>query len=173
MIQHLERLDLCHPIIQRSAHELILRCKAELKRDLFVVRGWSTLDEQMKNYQKGRVLDKETGEWEPINPVTLAGIVTRAKPGTSAHNIVRITGGSASMAFDVIPFNEDGSLDWDVENDFWDELYPIAWKVGLDPLGDQIGAYLKGDMGHFEEPCYKLKMEALGCMYPLLKGSEV
>ena len=171
MNQRLERIDFLHPIIQRPAHELIKRCHAELGRLLLVVSGFRSSDEQMLNYQKGRSLNRNTGVWEVTDA---SQVVTRAKPGTSAHNIVRVTNGSpASMALDVIPLKDDGTPDWeigDVDASFWDSLYDIAWKVGLDPLGDPIGSYLVGDMGHLEEPAYKLKLEALGCMFPMLKA---
>jgi hypothetical protein len=135
-----------------------------------VVNGYRSLDEQALIYQKGRTLNRTTGIWEITDA---AQVVTRAKPGTSAHNIVRVTTGApASMALDVIPLNEDGTPDWDVGPDFWDDLYEISWKVGLDPLGDPIGSYLAGDNGHFEEPCWKLKIDALGLMFPLLKESS-
>lgn len=170
MNQRLERIDFLHPIIQRPAHELIKRCHAELGRLLLVVSGFRSIDEQMLNYQKGRTLNRTTGIWEVTDA---AQVVTRAKPGTSAHNIVRVTTGSpASMALDVIPLKDDGTPDWDTDEDFWDQLYIIAWKVGLDPLGDPIGSYLAGDMGHLEEPAFRLKMEALGVMFPLLKESS-
>lgn len=167
--QHLERLDLLAPIIQRPAIELVKQCKEKLGRSLLVVRGWSSLNDQMLLWQKGRTLEKETGVWEVTGP-----IVTKAEPGTSAHNIVRaITGGPASVALDVIPFGDDGKADWEPSRDFWDALYEISWKLGLDPLGDPIGSYYAGDMGHFEEPGWKLKLEGLGLMFPLLKRSEV
>jgi hypothetical protein len=97
----------------------------------------------------------------------MSSVVTRAKPGLSAHNVITIAGGPASMAVDVIPLNKDGSPDWRVGDDFWDDLYKIAWKVGLDPLGDPVGSYLAGDLGHIEEPAWKLKIDALGCVQPV------
>lgn len=164
MNQHLERLDFLHPIIQVSARQLIERCHTSLKRTLMVVQGWRSLNDQALIYQKGRTLNRSTGVWEITDP---AQVVTRAKPGTSAHNVVMIsTGAPASMALDVIPFNEDGTIDWDADETFFDDLYEIAWKVGLDPLGDPIGSYLAGDKGHFEEPAWKLKIDGLGLMYP-------
>ena len=169
-LQHLERIDLLHPIIQASAHELVTRCQSSLKRTLLVVQGWRSLNDQALIYQKGRTLNRSTGVWEITDAPQ---VVTRAKPGTSAHNIVRVaTGAPASMALDVIPLNDDGTIDWQPDETFWDDLYEIAWKVGLDPLGDPIGSSLAGDMGHFEEPAFRLKMEALGVMFPLLKSER-
>lgn len=70
------------------------------------------------------------------------------------------------MALDVIPLWTDGTPDWEVDDRFWDSLYELAWKMGLDPLGDPIGSYLAGDKGHLEEPAWKLKLEGLGLIQP-------
>lgn len=164
MNQHLERLDGLAPLIKRPVLELLTRCEAKLHRRLLVVRGWSSSAAQMQLYQQGRSFDRERGEWVVIDP---AAIVTKAKPGLSAHNVITFDGKSAAMAVDVIPFDAAGQPDWQVSLDFWDDLYEIAWKVGLDPLGDPIGAMLKGDYGHFEEPAWKLKLDGLGLLQPM------
>ncbi len=163
MTQHLERLDGLAPVIRMPALELIQRCQRKLGRTLLVVRGWSSVQEQMLHYQKGRVFVRETGEWEIADK---ALVVTNSKPGLSAHNVISLAGAPAAMALDVIPLLPNGQAEWDVDLDFWDALYEIAWRVGLDPLGDVIGSYLAGDRGHFEEPAWKLKIEALGMMLP-------
>jgi hypothetical protein len=119
-------------------------------------------------YQKGRVYNRDAQTWDIVDPLL---IVTKAKPGLSAHNVITIQGAPASMAVDLIPFKADGTADWQVDADFWDDLYELAWKVGLDPLGDPIGSYLAGDMGHFEEPAWKLKLGGLGCYQPVESGS--
>lgn len=163
MTQHLERLDGLAPVIRMPALELIQRCQRKLGRTLLVVSGWRSSHEQMLNYQKGRMFVRETGEWE-VADKTL--VVTNSKPGLSAHNVITLAGAPASMALDVIPLLANGQAEWNVSLDFWDALYEIAWKVGLDPLGDIIGAFLKGDLGHFEEPAWKLKLDGLNLMLP-------
>lgn len=171
MNQHLERIDFLAPIIQEPARELVRQCEHKLGRRLFIVSGYRSLDEQMLNYQKGRTLNRDTGAWEISDQ---SQVVTKAKSGTSAHNIVRaVTGAPASVALDVIPINDDGTLEWEVDERFWERLHEIGWKVGLDPLGDPIGSYLAGDNGHFEEPAWKLKLEALGLMFPILTVRDV
>lgn len=163
MTQHLERLDGLAPMLRQPALELIQRCQQKLGRRLFIVHGWRSLPEQMAIYAKGRAYNRETQEWEIADA---AAIVTKARPGSSAHNVITQAGQPASMALDVIPFAPDRSLDWEVDLGFWDDLYEIAWKVGLDPEGDQIGSYLAGDRGHFGEPGWKLKIEGLGLLLP-------
>lgn len=165
MNQRLDRLDGLAPMLRTPALELIQRCQRKLGRTLLVVCGARPVQEQLLNYQKGRVFVRETGEWEVADQTA---VVTNAKPGTSAHNvIVKHDGAPASMAFDVIPLLANGQPEWDVDLRFWDDLYELAWKVGLDPLGDQTGAYLKGDLGHFEEPAWRLKLDGLGLILPV------
>lgn len=162
--QRLDRLDGLHACLRRPAVLLIERCELTLHRKLLVVQGWRSVQEQMLIYQKGRTMNRETGEWEIAVP---ANVVTRAKPGLSAHNVITKQGARASMALDVIPLLEDGTPEWTVDGGFFDDLYEIAWKVGLDPLGDPIGSYLAGDMGHFEEPGFRHKLEGLGLIQPV------
>lgn len=163
MNQRLDRIEGLHPVIRQPVVKLLESCEVKLRKTLFLVWGFRSVREQLLTYQKGRTFDRENAVWV----VTDRGaVVTNAPPGTSAHNVVTQAGSPAAMGVDVIPFDAAGQLDWDVSPDFWDDLYELAWKVGLDPLGDPIGAYLKGDLGHFEEPAWKLKLDALGCYLP-------
>ena len=164
MHQHLERLNGLDPKVAQNAALMIRACEHELGRRLLVTQGWRSLDDQMLIYQKGRAVNRETGEWEVVDT---AKIVTKAKPGASPHNVVDQDGTPASLAFDVIPFHtEDGSIDWNPGMTFWAGLYTIAWKCSLDPLGDPIGAYYPADKGHFELPNWKTRLIALGYHLP-------
>lgn len=166
MNQRLDRLNGLHPMLRDPALRLVERCEQKLKRRLFIVHGWRSMAEQMAIYAKGRTYNRETQEWEIADAAT---IVTKARPGSSAHNVITQAGAPASMALDVIPFAPDGSLHWEVHKvdpNFWDDLYALAWTVGLDPEGDQIGSYLAGDRGHFGEPGWKMKLEGLGLLLP-------
>ncbi|MDH5738713.1 MAG: D-alanyl-D-alanine carboxypeptidase family protein [Nitrospira sp.] len=164
MNQRLERVEQCHPVIQQSVLSLVKRCEQELGRHLLIVHGYRSSQAQQLLYQKGREFDRETATWMVVDALS---VVTNALPGLSAHNVVTREGRPASMAVDVIPLNTDGSADWDVAMEFWTALFEIAWKVGLDPLGDTTGAYLKGDLGHYEEPGWKLKIDGLRCIQPV------
>lgn len=164
MNQRLDRLDGLAAFLRPCALRLIELCDTKLGRKLLVVSGWRSVQEQMLNYQKGRTFMRDTGEWVVSNP---AAVVTKAKPGASAHNvIISQTGLPSAMAFDVIPLLSTGQPDWNVDEEFWDRLYELSWKVGLDPLGDPVGGFLKGDLGHFEEPGWKLKIGELGLLLP-------
>lgn len=163
MNQRLYRVEECHPIIHASVYRLVEWCEQKLKRKLLITHGFRSVQEQMLIYQKGRTYNRESQIWEVSNK---AEVVSNSKPGLSAHNVVTMAGKPASMAVDVIPLRDDGAADWTVDDAFWDDLYELAWKVGLDPLGDPTGSYLAGDKGHFEEPVWKLKLAALGCYQP-------
>lgn len=169
MNQHLERLNGLAGFLQPVCLELITRCERDLTRTLLVVRGWSSYTEQLAKYQQGRTFDRAAGVWVETEPGL---IVTRAAPGLSAHNVVQQgTMAKAAVGVDLIPLLPNGEPDWNVGLAFWEALYPLAWRCGLDPLGDKIGAYLKGDLGHFEEPNWKMKLQGLGLVQPVGRES--
>lgn len=170
MNQRLERVNQCHPMVRQPVLQLVERCTKQLKRTLLVTQGFRSVSEQLLIYQKGREYDRENQVWRIVNAKE---VVTKALPGLSAHNVITHDGAPASMAVDVIPFKADGTIDWQVSDEFWDALYEIAWKVGLDPLGDPIGSHLAGDKGHFEEPAWKLKLDGLGCYQPVNIAPQV
>ena len=169
MNQHLERIDGLAAFLHAPVMKLIELAASKMHARLLVTQGWRSLQDQMLIYQKGRTLNRSTEVWEITDA---SQVVTRARPGTSAHNIITVSGGRASCAVDMIPFKDDGAPNWQIDDAFWDDLYELAWKVGLDPLGDPIGSYLAGDKGHFEEPAYKLKLEGLGLMFPRMTGAS-
>ena len=162
--QHLDRLDGVAPLIRMPVLRLLELAKQKLGATLLLVHGFRSVQEQLRLYQQGRTLDREQGIWVVSDS---AQVVTNAKPGSSAHNVVTAAGKPAALAVDVIPLDATtGQPDWSPDDLFWDDLYELSWKVGLDPLGDAIGAYLPGDKGHFEEPSWKLKMDGLGLVLP-------
>jgi hypothetical protein len=170
MSQHLERLNLLAPFLQDAARRFIALARERQSITLFVVHTYRDYAEQMRLYQQGRIFDREFNEWIVSDP---AKLVTNAKPGLSPHNLVDRIGKPASLALDVIPLSATGTAIWDTPDTVWSKLYDLAWDCGLDPLGDEIGAYLKGDKGHFEEPAWKLKLAGLGLVQPVSLTPEV
>jgi hypothetical protein len=164
MNQRLYRIEECHPIVRAPALRLVELCALKLSRKLLVTHAFRSVQEQMLIFQKGRTYNRESQVWEVTDQ---QAVVSNSKPGLSAHNVVTLAGKPASMAVDVIPLRADGAADWAVDDNFWDALYELAWKVGLDPLGDPTGSYLAGDKGHLEEPGWKLKIAALDCYQPV------
>jgi len=163
MNQHLERLEGLAPIIRTAAHRLIEQAETKLKQRLLVVHTWRSMASQLALYAEGRQYDRASGEWVVVQP---SAVRTKAKPGTSAHNVITRLGDRAALALDVIPLDDEGQPNWTIPDRFWDDLYDLAWRVGLDPLGDPIGSYLAGDKGHFEEPAWSLKLDGLGLILP-------
>lgn len=162
---HHERLDGVSPVIRGAVMRLCDLSEIKLKRPLLIVHGWRSMAQQVAIYQQGRAINRETGEWEIVDA---AAVVTKAKPGTSAHNVItKREGLPAALGVDVIPVTPAGQPDWEIADAFWDDLYELAWQCGLDPLGDPIGAYLPGDKGHFEEPGWRLKLAGLGLVLPV------
>lgn len=164
MNQHLDRLDGLAQFMRAPVLTLLDLSLTKLKRPLMVVSGWRSVQEQLQKWQQGRTLNPLSGLWT-VTDASL--IITKAAPGTSAHNVISRAGEPASLAVGLIPLHEDGSADWTPGEEYWDDLYELSWKVGLDPLGDLTGAYLKADAGHFEEPAWKLKIEGLGLIRPM------
>lgn len=163
MNQHLERLDGVAVFLKRPVLELVAQCERRLKRKLLIVYGWRSMQSQMLIYAEGRTFDRASGEWTVTDP---RAIRTKAKPGTSAHNVIARDGQPAAVGIDIIPMDVNGSPEWGIGDAFWDDLYDLAWTVGLDPLGDPIGSYLAGDKGHFQEPGWELKLDGLGLILP-------
>ena len=162
---HHERLDGVSPVIRAAVLRLCDLSEVKLKRPLLVVHGWRSMAQQNALFQQGRAINRESGDWEIVDA---SAVVTRAKPGLSAHNVVtKLDGKPAAMGVDLIPLTSAGAPDWEVCDAFWGDLYDLAWKCGLDPLGDQIGAYLAGDKGHVEEPGWRLKLAGLGLILPV------
>lgn len=170
MNQRLERVNGCHPIIRQPVLRLVELCEQKLKRKLLLVYGFRSVQEQLLIYQKGRTFDRENAVWVVTD---WQAVVTNALPGLSAHNVVTVAGTPAAMGVDLIPFDAQGQPDWKVNENFWDALYELAWKVGLDPLGDPTGSYLEADKGHFEEPAWTLKLDGLGCYQPTNVAASV
>lgn len=167
---HHERLDSVSPVIRGAVLRLCDLSEIQLKRKLLVVHGWRSVAQQMALFEQGRAMNRETGEWEVVDATQ---VVTKAKPGSSAHNVVvRSDGKPAALGVDLIPVTADGQPDWDPGEAFWLAFYKLAWQCGLDPLGDPIGAYLPGDKGHVEEPGWRLKLAGLGLILPVSEVSH-
>lgn len=159
---HLEKLNQAAPtclLLFQTFHAKAM----SLGIPLLVVRCWSSLIDQEAKYQQGRTYFPEKKEWVETDP---SKIITRAKPGRSAHNVVTKAGKPAGVAVDVIPVDVRGNPIWDTPMSTWQTLYDIAWSIGLDPLGDKKGRYLKGDLGHFELPNFEEKLNDLGLKQP-------
>lgn len=182
---HHDRLHSCHALVQAKAWRFLEMASASGGHTLLVVRAWSGWAEQMAIYQVGRTVNATTGVWEETGAVR-----TKAKPGTSAHNVMVMTVAPvpAALAFDIIPLDRAGRPLWQVVDEtaeqnevrwrmtygrgaqlVWNELYKLMAQCGLDAYGDTWGAFLAWDKGHCEEPAWKLALEPLGLTLPTLE----
>jgi len=164
MNQHLERLDQLAPCMQDKVRQWISECQLELGGPLLLVHSYRSAAHQMLIWQKGRTFDREAGAWLVSSP---KDVVTQAKPGQSAHNVVDSEGRPAAMAVDVIPLDPRGIALWSYNN--WTPIYEVAKRHGLDPYGDPEGAYLPSDQGHVEYPNWKACLESLGLRLPRME----
>ena len=163
--QHPERLDGLAAFLRPAVEELLLRVRRDHGIVLMIVHGYRSVREQWELYSRGRALNRETGEWEVVTP---QAVVTKARPGLSAHNVVtHVSGEPAAVGVDLVPITGGGTPLWDLPLGVWFTIYEEAWKVGLDPLGDEIGAFVEWDKGHFEEPGWQLKVNGLGLIRPV------
>lgn len=162
--QRLDRLDQLAFFLRDPALSLIQMVDRDLSLKLFVVFTWRSSKEQDLLFQQGREFRREESVWVVVDK---SKVVTDAPAGKSAHNIVTVKGEPASMALDVIPMTGDGTMLWDTTMELWRKIWDLAWKCGFDPLGDAVGAYLKSDLGHLEEPAWKFKLTGLGLVRPV------
>jgi hypothetical protein len=162
MVFHLERLERAHPLHRARMNEFLLQA-GRAGFSLLIVRCYATPAEQLDKWRQGRIFNKASGYWEIME---MSQVVTRAKPGTSAHEIIGPDHVPAAMATDVIPVDGAGKPLWTTPDEVWKKLYKIAEHVGLDAAGDPFGRYLGWDKGHFEEPAYHVILDPLGLRMP-------
>lgn len=120
------RIEDCHPDLQMR----LLACVqswANEGLDVLITCTWRSFEEQAQIYAQGR---------------TAPGlIVTRAKPGRSAHNyMIRRAGEEipASLAFDVVPLFH-GKLLWSTDGEaleLWHRVATIGKSKGLEWAGE-------------------------------------
>jgi len=116
-----------HPDLRPLAERFVARCK-ERQVDVLITDTYRSNDEQAALYAKGRTAPGK--------------IVTRAKPGQSAHNAT-IDGKPAARAFDAVPllngraiYEDPRDIDGDWSNDFgWRVMGEVAAELGLEWYG--------------------------------------
>jgi len=116
-----------HPDLRPLAERFIARCK-ERQVDVLITDTYRSHEEQAALYAQGRTAPGK--------------IVTRAKPGQSAHNHT-IGGKPAARAFDAVPllhgkpiYEDPRDPDNDWSNDFgWRVMGEVAAELGLEWYG--------------------------------------
>lgn len=118
------KLDDLLPHITAAAEKLLAQCEA-VGIKLLVTSTYRNYAEQERLYAQGRT--------------TPGKVVTKARPGYSAHNFRR--------AFDVVPL-KDGKAWWDAPFATWAKIGVIGESLGL-----EWGGRWKGfvDLPHFQD----------------------
>lgn len=134
--------NLLHPDVKRMHEEFLRECK---DRGIHIITTctWRSPEQQAELYAQGRT---KPGR-----------IVTRAKPGQTAHNYIDDEGKAASLAFDIVP-QVKGQLVWGtkgVDGALWEYIGAIGKEVGL-----QWGGYWKfKDRPHFQHRNAKVMLK--------------
>jgi hypothetical protein len=170
MNQHLDKLSSLDPCVRERVREFIEQVETDHHVTLAVIFTWRSVREQAHLYAQGREYDRDAHLWRITDR---AAVVTHARAGNSAHNVVTVAGLPASLAADLMPMRPDGTIDWRTGYDFWNRIYLNAWEHDLDPLGDKQGEFLPGDWGHFSYPAWRTSLVALNLVLPLPEISNV
>lgn len=107
-------LTVLHPLFRPKAEEFVQAANAA-GLDVLVYCTVRTMQEQADLYAQGRT---KPGK-----------VVTRARPGESAHNF--------GLAFDGAPLI-GGKIDWDPENPIWTRYGKVATDIGLEWAGNWV-----------------------------------
>lgn len=135
---------LLEPITRGLCKTLLARWEEGMYHPIRVTHTLRTMDEQMHLYQQGRTLID--GEWVTTDR---ARIVTKAPPGSSAHNY--------GAAFDVCFVGTDPYLHkHEVEHGAPDPLWALLGSTGV-AVGLAWGGAWKSfkDRPHFENPNWR------------------
>lgn len=111
-------LDHLHPDMRRLADKFLAECEAA-GLDILVTCTFRSHTEQQALFEQGRT---KPGR-----------IVTNAKPGKSAHNVM-LGPVPASMALDFVPL-VGGKPMWRNDHPAWQQAGEIAERVGLEWAG--------------------------------------
>lgn len=126
------RLEDLHPELQPLARQFLDQCTAAGLR-ILITCTYRSPAEQAELYASGR---------------TKPGpVVTKAKPGQSAHNF-QVKGLPAARAFDIVPLDAKGKAIWDAANPAWKTAGAIATGLGL----DWGGTWKFKDLPHIQLP---------------------
>jgi peptidoglycan L-alanyl-D-glutamate endopeptidase CwlK len=105
-------LEDLHPMFKPLAYTFLEAAK-RARLDILIYCTTRSLAEQQVLYNQGRT--------------TPGKVITKAKPGESAHNF--------GLAFDGAPLI-GGKIDWDSDNPIWTRYGLIAAAVGLEWAGN-------------------------------------
>ena len=118
-------------VFQAKARAWLEDCE-EHGIDILITATYRSMEEQAAEYAKGRTTKSTVGPFTPEDP--LGKIVTKAKPGESAHQW--------RMALDFVPM-DNGRPVWDVKSPLWDRAIKLAEARGMESLRPFESAHLQ------------------------------
>ena len=123
------KTDSLEPEFRKTVGQLIMAVEIATGLEWIVTSARRTMTEQQRLYDQGR---KTPGQ-----------IVTKAKPGSSAHNY--------GLAADLAPM-KDGKIWWKAPDAVWKAMADAAQMLEL-----EAGYYFKSfkDMPHVQDPSWK------------------
>lgn len=127
----MSKIDTLDPGFKEKVQELLVKAEEVTGLKWVVTSGRRTMAEQQKLYDQGRT--------------TPGPVVTKAPPGSSAHNF--------GLAADLAPLKEDGNIWWEAPKGKWRAMADVAQGMGL-----VAGYYFKTifDAPHVESKNWRL-----------------
>lgn len=124
------KIDTLEPEFKEKIQALLLQLEATTGLKWVITSARRTMAEQQKLYDQGRI--------------TPGKVVTKAKPGSSAHNF--------GLAVDLAPLNQHGDIWWDAPKGKWKLMADTAQNMGL-----VAGFYFRSifDAPHIEAPGWR------------------
>ena len=126
----MDKIGTLEPGFREVVADLLVRAEKETGVKWVITSGRRTMSEQQKLYDQGRK--------------TQGPVVTKAAPGSSAHNF--------GLAADLAPMRGDG-IWWSAPRQIWDKMGAIAEALGL-TWGGHFKSFL--DLPHTEAKNWKI-----------------
>lgn len=105
----MSKIDSLEPEFKEKVVALIEKTELATKLKWVVTSGRRTMAEQLQLWEQGRTAPGR--------------VVTKARPGSSAHNF--------GLAADLAPVRRDGHIWWDAPKSVWQTMADIARDMGL------------------------------------------
>ena len=145
------RIEDLHPVMQVQARAMLTACEVEWpgpEIEVFPTCTYRSWAEQAELWELGRTKKSHVGPWSAARP--LGRIVTKARPGSSAHNYA-VNGKPMGLAMDVAILVH-GKLDWDARSPYWQRVGQIGQSVGLIWYGAPNAPFKEA--AHFQHPLW-------------------
>lgn len=150
------RLEDLHPALEIIAREFETQCE-NAGCPVLIYCTYRSEDEQAALYAQGRLPLSKVNTLRALAGLKPLGwgengkIVTRAKPGQSAHNHMADDGTPEALAFDCCP-SDGGKPSWDDKDPAWGVIGGIGVALGLHWYGLPTAEF-------YEKPHFELSLQ--------------